>query len=62
MRAQAVELRVEGVEMRKVTNPNRAPSNLVLISRTDTTSGGTDLARTSGSFAQTIQITMYRQD
>ena len=44
VRAQAVELRLEIVEMGEVADADRAAADLVLVSRADAAPGGADLA------------------
>ena len=60
--AQTIQLRVKSIQMCQVTHADRAAANLVLISRTNTATGGANLARASGSFAQAIEIAVDRQD
>ena len=62
MRAEAVELRVQGIKVRQIANTDRPPANLVFISWPDTASGGADLSRTRSSLAQAIEIAVDRQD
>ena len=62
VRAEAVELRIECVEVGKIAHPDRAAADLVLIGRTDAAAGGADLARTRGGFAHGIELAVERQD
>ena len=62
MRAEAIELRLERVEMRQIAHAYRPAADLVLVSRADTAPGGADLALARRGFAQAIQIAVERQD
>ena len=48
--------------MRQITNAYRAATDLVFIGRANAPACCTDLARTSGGFAQPIQIAVDWQD
>jgi hypothetical protein len=62
MRAQAIELRIEPVDMGEVADADRAAADLVLISRADAAPGGADLALARRVLAQPVEIAVDRQD
>ena len=62
VRAQAVEQRVELVEMGEVADADRAAADLVLIGRADAAPRGADLARADGVLAQRVEVAVDRQD
>ena len=62
MGAEAVEQRIEFVEMSEIADTDGAAANLVLIGRTDAAPGGADLAGAAGIFAQGIEVAVDRQD
>ena len=60
--AQAVEQRVELVEVREVADADRAAADLVLVGRADAAAGGADLARAAGILAQRIEVAVDGED
>jgi len=58
----AVDLRLERAEVLQVLHADRAAANLVLISRTDTTARGADLADACGCLAQLVEFAVEGQD
>ena len=62
VRAQAVEQRVEFVEMGEIAHADGAAADLVLIGRADAAAGGADLARARRILAQCVEIAVDRQD
>jgi hypothetical protein len=61
MRAQAIELRIELVDMGEVADADRAAADLVLISRADAAPGGADLALARRVLAQPVEIAVDRR-
>src|SRR3546814_5023104 len=62
VRGQAVELGFQLVEVRKVADADRAAADLVFIGGADAASGGADLARAGGGFAQRVEVAVKGQD
>jgi hypothetical protein len=62
VRAQAVEQRVEFVEVGEVADADRAAADLVLVGGADAAAGGADLARARGILAQAVEVAVDRQD
>ncbi len=62
VRAQAVELRFEIVEMGQVAHPDRPAADLVLVSRADAAPGGADLALARRRLAPHVEVAVDRQD
>ena len=62
MRAQAVELRAEIVELGEVADADRAAADLVLIGRPDAAPRGADLAGARRILAQRVEVAVDRQD
>ncbi|HYI48966.1 MAG TPA: hypothetical protein VEX35_10925 [Allosphingosinicella sp.] len=62
VRADAVELGPQAVEMGEVADPDRAAADLVLIGRADAAPGGADLAGARRILAQRVEIAVEGQD
>ncbi len=62
MRAEAVEQRLQIVEVGKVAHADRATPDLVFICRADAAARRTDLAGTAGVFAKCVEVAMDRKD
>ena len=62
VRADAVKLCIQIIEMGQIAHADGTPANLVLISRANAPPGGADLSSPAGIFAQAIQIAVERQD
>ena len=66
MRAQAIDLRPELVEMREIADADRAPADLVLVRRADPAPRGADLlpriALLQRILAQRVEVAVERQD
>ena len=60
--AQAVEQRIELVEVREVADADGAATDLVFIGGADAAPGGADLARAAGIFAQGVEVAVDGQD
>ena len=60
--AEAVEQRVELVEMREVADADRAAADLVLIGGADAAPRRADLARARRILAQRVEVAVDRQD
>jgi hypothetical protein len=62
MRADAVQLGIQIIEMRQIAHADRAAADLVFIGRADAAPGGADLARACRFLAQAVQIAVEGQD
>src|SRR5205823_13778089 len=59
---QPLDLRSEGCEISEIIDPDRAPSDLVLVGRADAAPGGADLRIARRRLADLIELAMERQD
>jgi hypothetical protein len=59
---EAIEHRLELVQVGKVAHPDRPATDLVLIRGADTAAGGADLALARGGLAPDIELAVQRED